>query len=48
MVELDMLSNITKQLAKARSFSNKSIVIFGELPIIILMGDFYQFPLVIG
>lgn len=48
MVELDMLSNITKQLAKARGLTGESTAMFGGLPIVILMEDFYQFPPVIG
>ncbi len=48
MVELDMLSNIAKQLAKARDLSSESTAMFGGLPIVILMGDFYQFLPVIG
>lgn len=48
MVELDMLSNIGKQLAKARGLGNDSTAVFGGLPIVILMGDFYQFSPVVG
>ncbi len=48
MVELDMLSNIAKQLAKTRGLSNESTAMFGGLPIVILIEDFYQFPPVIG
>lgn len=48
IVELDMLSNIIKQLAIARDFISESIAIFEKLPIIILIKDFYQFFLVIG
>ncbi len=48
MVELDMLSNMAKQLAKARGFSIKSTIIFGRLLIVIFMEDFYQFPPMIG
>ncbi len=48
MVELEMLSNMGKQLAKARSLSNSSTAVFGDLPIIIVMGDFYQFPPIVG
>ncbi len=43
MVELEMLSNMGKQLAKARGLSNSSMAVFGDLPIIIVMEDFYQF-----
>ncbi len=44
MVELKMLSNMGKQLAKARGFSNSSTAVFGGLPIFIVIGDFYKFP----
>ena len=48
MLELEMLSNMAKQLAKARDLSNNSTAVFGSLPIFIVMGDFYQFPSIIG
>ncbi len=48
IVELEMLSNMRKQLAKARGLSNFSTAVFGGLPIIIVMGDFYQFPPIAG
>ncbi len=41
MVEMEMLSNIGKQLAKACGLSNSSPAVFGGLPIVIVMGDFY-------
>ncbi len=43
MVKLQILSNMEKQLAKARGFSNFSTAVFGGLPIVIVMRDFYQF-----
>lgn len=48
MVKLEMLSNIGKQLAKARGLSNSSTAVFGGLPIVIVMGNFYQFPPIAG
>lgn len=48
IVELEMLSNLEKQLAKARNLSNSSIVVFGDLSIVIVMGDFYQFSPIAG
>lgn len=48
MVKLDMFSNVAKQLAKARGLTIESTAIFRRLLIVILMEDFYQFPLVIG
>ena len=35
-------------MAKARGLTGKNIAMFGKLPIVIFIGDFYQFPLVIG
>lgn len=46
--EIEILLNIGKQLAKARSFSNLSTAVFNDLPIIIVMGDFYQFLPITG
>lgn len=37
-----------KQLAKAQSLSNSSTIVFGGLLIVIVMGDFYQFPFIAG
>lgn len=43
MVKLEMLSNMEKSLAKARDLLNSSKRVFGGLPIIIFIGNFYQF-----
>ena len=40
MVKLEMLSNIGKQLAKARGLSNSSMIVFGGLFNVIVIGDF--------
>ncbi len=43
IVKMEILSNIGKQLAKAYSFFNFSTTVLGGLPIVIVMGNFYQF-----
>ncbi len=48
MVELEILSNIGKKLAKVCGFSNSCTTVFGGLPIVIVIGDFYQFPPIAG
>ncbi len=48
MAKLEILSNMRKQLAKACGFSNFSMAVFRDLPIIIVLGDFYQFPPIAG
>lgn len=48
IVELEMSSNMGKQLAKARSLSNSSTAVFEGLPIVIVMGDLYQLSLIAG
>lgn len=47
MVELEMLSNIRKKLAKARSLSNSSMAMFGGLPIVILLETSTNFLLLL-
>ena len=48
MTDLQSLSRINKRCNMARSLRSDSSELFGELPIVILMGDFYQFPPVKG
>lgn len=48
MVDLKMLSVINNQCKVARSLPRSSPELFGGLPIVILMGDFFQFPPVHG
>ena len=48
MVDLKMLSVINNQCKVARSLPRSSPDLFGGLPIMILMGDFFQFPPVRG
>lgn len=46
MIKLEILSNMGKKLAKAYSFSNFNTTVFRSLPIVIIIGDFYQFFLI--
>lgn len=48
IVELNILSNIVIQLAKARGISNNNTTVLGVLPIVIIMGDFYKFSPISG
>jgi hypothetical protein len=48
MVDLKMLSVINNQCKVARSLPRSSPDLFGGLPVVILMGDFFQFPPVRG
>jgi hypothetical protein len=48
MTDLSMLSNINTQCKTAKSLDRSSPDLFGGLPIVIFMGDFYQFPPVRG
>ena len=48
MIQLEMLSNIEKQLAKASSLSNSSIVVFADLSIIIIIENFNQIFIIIN
>ncbi|KAJ5195495.1 uncharacterized protein N7498_008933 [Penicillium cinerascens] len=48
MVDLSALSIINTHCKIARSLDRSSLDLFGGLPIVILMGDFYQFPPVQG
>ena len=41
MVKLEILSNIGKQLAKAQGLSNSNTIMFQDLLIVIVIGDFY-------
>lgn len=41
IVKLEILSNIEKELAKAHGLSNFSMVVFGDLSIVIVMENFY-------
>ena len=44
MIDLSMLSIINNQCKIAKSLNRESPDLFGGLPIVIFMGDFYQFP----
>ena len=48
MTDLQSLSRINKRCNIARSLKSESAELFGEVPIVIFMGDFYQFPPVKG
>ena len=48
MIDLKLLATIDKQLQKAKCFSASSTAVFGGLSLVILTGNFYQFPPVIG
>ena len=48
MMDLSMLSKINNQLKIAKSLDRSSPDLFGGLPIVIFMGDFFQFPPVKG
>ncbi|KAL4888047.1 hypothetical protein BDV59DRAFT_196793 [Aspergillus ambiguus] len=48
MIDLSTLSTINSHCKSARSLVRTSPDLFGGLPIVILMGDFYQFPPVRG
>jgi hypothetical protein len=48
MMDLTMLSVINNYCKTARSLDRGSPDFFGALPIVILMGDFFQFPPVRG
>ena len=47
-MDLSMLSTINNQCKIAKSLDRNSSDLFGGLPIVIFMGDFYQFPPVRG
>ena len=48
MTDLSMLSKIDRQCKIARSLDRSSPDLFGGLPVVIFMGDFFQFPPVRG
>ena len=48
MTDLSMLNTINNQCKIAKSLDRNSPDLFGGLPIVIFMGDFYQFPPVRG
>lgn len=48
MIQLEMLSNIEKQLAKASSLLNSSTVVFEDLSIIIIIENFNQIFIIIN
>jgi hypothetical protein len=48
MVDLSMLHTINNQCKIAKSLDRSSPDLFGGLPIVIFMGDFFQFPPING
>src|SRR5947209_20407184 len=44
MMDLSMLSTINNQCKIAKSLDRNSPDLFGRLPVVIFMGDFFQFP----
>src|SRR5436305_4609285 len=48
MMDLSMLSTINNQCKIAKSLDRNSPDLFGGLPTVIFMGDFYQFPPIRG
>lgn len=46
MIPLGLLATIDKQLHKAQGAIVSSTALFSDLPLVILMGNFYQFVLV--
>ena len=48
MIDIKLLTAMDKQLRKARGSDFSSTALFGGLPLVVLMGDFYQFALVSG
>ena len=48
MMDLQTLANINRQCSIARSQESESSELFAGLPVVMFMGDFYQFPPVKG
>ncbi len=48
MVSLKLLSTIDRRLSQVKGKTNNDTVVLGGLTLVIVMGDFYQFPLVVG
>lgn len=48
MIDLKLFTLIDKQLQKARGTTMHSIFIFGELSLVVIIGNFYQFAPVLG
>lgn len=47
IVLLKLLTTVNTQLSQAKGKSDKNIFVLGRLVIMILIEDFYQFPLVV-
>ncbi len=48
MIQLELFAKMDKQLRKAQGAIDSSTALFSGLPLIILIGDFYEFALVSG
>ncbi len=48
MVSLRLLSIVDMRLSQAKGKTNNDITVLSALALVIVMGDFYQFPLVVG
>ncbi len=48
MVSLKLLSTVDMRLSQAKSKTNNDITVLGDLALVIIMGDFYQFPPMVG
>ncbi len=48
MVSLKLLSTVNMHLNQVKGKTNNDTTVLGGLALIIVMGDFYQFPLVVG
>ena len=48
MVSLKLLSTVDICLSQTKCKTNNDTAVLGDLALIIVMGDFYQFPPVVG
>ncbi len=48
MVFLSLQSTVDMRLSQAKGKTNNNTAVFGDLALVIVMGDFYQFLLVVG
>ncbi len=47
MVSLKLLSTVDIRLSQAKGNTNNTTAVLGGLVLVIIMGDFYKFPLVV-
>ncbi len=48
MIDLKWLTLIDKQVQKEKGLDSHSITVFGALPLVVIIGDFYQFASFLG